>query len=124
MTDHIQKRVLIAEDERSYSRALTLKLQNAGLEVEAVMNGEEALAALEKSHFDLLLCDLIMPKMNGFQVLEAVQKRDAPVPVIILSNLNQEDDKVRTKGLGAIDYIVKSDTALAAVIEKVIAFLG
>src|SRR3989344_909687 len=117
------KRILIAEDEKAYSRALALKLQNAGFEVETAANGEEALATIVKSHFDLVLCDLIMPKMNVFAMLEAVQKQSTPVPVIILSNLNQEEDKKRTKDLGSVDFIVKSDTSLAVIVARVVDFL-
>lgn len=118
------KRILIAEDEKAYSRALSLKLQNAGFEIEVAENGEEALAALKKSHFDLVLCDLIMPKMNGFVVLEEIKKLGLEVPIIVLSNLSQADDEKKVRALGAVDFLAKSSIQIAEVINKVHGFLN
>lgn len=118
------KRILIAEDEKAYSRALSLKLQNAGFEIEVAENGEEALVALKKSHFDLVLCDLIMPKMNGFVVLEEIKKLGLEVPIIVLSNLSQADDEKKVRALGAVDFLAKSSIQIAEVINKVHEFLN
>ena len=64
MPDNKLKKILIAEDERAYSRALVLKLQNAGFEAESAENGEVALEMIKKSNYDLILSDLVMPKMK------------------------------------------------------------
>lgn len=119
MSDKQPKRILIAEDEKAYSRALVLKLQNAGFEAESVENGEEALEAIKKGHFDLLLCDLVMPKMNGFQVLEEIKKQGLNIPAIVLSNLSQADDEKKGRGAGAVDFMIKSNTPIVNVIAKV-----
>ncbi|OGZ05195.1 MAG: hypothetical protein A2845_02645 [Candidatus Lloydbacteria bacterium RIFCSPHIGHO2_01_FULL_49_22] len=114
-----KKRILIAEDERAYSRALVLKLQNSGFYAESVPNGEEALSLIERSHFDLLVCDLIMPIVNGFEVLERLQKKNNKIPILVLSNLSQEEDEKKARSLGATDFISKSDTPIAEVIRRV-----
>lgn len=119
MAEEKSKRILIVEDEKSYARALTLKLQNAGFEVATAGDGEAALALAEDGSFDLILCDLIMPKMNGFAFLEALATKKVKTPVIALSNLGQEDDEKKVQALGAVDLLSKSNMTLAGVIDRV-----
>lgn len=119
MSDNQPKRILIAEDEKAYSRALVLKLQNAGFEAESVENGEEAIEAIKKGSFDLLLSDLVMPKMNGFQLLEEIKKQGFNIPVIGLSNLSQVDDEKKMREAGAVDFLSKSNTPIINVITAV-----
>lgn len=111
--------ILVAEDEKAYSRALVLKLQKNGFVVESATNGEEALELLSKQKFDLLILDLIMPKLNGFAVLEELKKLNNTVPVIVLSNLNQEEDVKKVKALGAKMSIEKSNTSISDIIKIV-----
>ena len=113
------KRILIAEDEKAYSRALVLKLKNSGFEAESTENGEEALAAIAKGGFDLLLCDLVMPKVNGFTVLEEIKKQNIDLPVVILSNLSQTTDEKKARDLGAVEFLAKSNITLAEVVTKI-----
>lgn len=123
MTENNQKKsILIAEDEKAYSRALVLKLQNAGYDAVSVANGEEALEAIKNNKYDLLLCDLLMPKMNGFQVLEEIKKQNLNIPVIGLSNLSQADDEKKMRSAGAVDFMSKSNTPIIEVITKVSKF--
>ena len=67
----------------------------------------------------MLILDLVMPKKDGFYVLTELRKLAIPTPVIVTSNLGQEEDKKRAKDLGALDYLIKSDTTLAAIIERI-----
>ncbi|PWB39147.1 MAG: hypothetical protein C3F02_00820 [Parcubacteria group bacterium] len=115
----VKYKVLIAEDEKPMAKALQLKLSNVGFDVRVAGNGEEALAALEKEQFDIMLLDLVMPKLDGFGTLQAIAAKKIKVPVIITSNLSQEEDKARTRELGAVDYIVKSDTPINQIVETV-----
>lgn len=117
------QKILIAEDERSIAKALQIKLSLSGFEVETVVNGEEAFKLLKEKKFDLLLLDIMMPKMDGFSVMEAMKKSKIKTPIIILSNLSQEDDAERAKKLGAVDFFIKSNTPLADILEKVNKFL-
>ncbi len=114
-----KKKVLIAEDEKPMARALELKLNNSGVMAKAVFNGEEALAELKKEQYDLLLLDLMMPKLDGFGVLEALKEENSDLPIIVSTNLSQEADISRARELGAKDYFVKSDTPIVEVVEKV-----
>ncbi|MFZ2310850.1 MAG: response regulator [Patescibacteria group bacterium] len=118
------KRLLLAEDERAIAKALTLKLSLSGFEIETVTNGEDAISALKNKKFDLLLLDIMMPKMDGFTVMEEMKKMKNKTPVIILSNLSQEDDAKRAKELGAVDFFIKSNTPLTEIISKINKFLN
>ena len=113
------KKILIAEDEKPMARALELKLNSAGFQAKAVYNGQEALDILKKEPFDLLLTDLIMPVMDGFKLLEELKKTGSKIPVIISTNLSQEEDKKRVMDLGAADYFVKADIPINDVVKKV-----
>ena len=117
------KKILIIEDEKPIARALELKLVHAGFEAKAVFNGEDGVALFQKETFDLILLDLIMPKMDGFKVLEALKEKKIETPVIILSNLSQEDDERRAKALGAKEFFIKSNTPIATIVEKIERFL-
>jgi DNA-binding response OmpR family regulator len=123
MTKNTPKKLLLAEDERAIAKALQLKLSLSGFEVEVASNGEEALALIKTKKFDLLLLDIMMPKMDGFTVMEEMKKLKNKTPVIVLSNLSQEDDADRAKKLGAVDFCIKSNTPLAEIIEKIKKFL-
>ncbi len=102
------KRILIVDDEPDVRRAvrLTIQLQEPEWEVLEAENGEAGLLKVEQEHPDLVLLDLIMPGMNGFETLEQI-RLFSDVPVIILTVRDDELDKVRGLELGADDYIVK-----------------
>lgn len=113
------KKILIAEDEKPIAKALELKLQHEGFDVTTVFNGEEALEYLEKGTFAILLLDLVMPKVDGFKVLETLQIKKNSTPVFILSNLSQQEDEVKAKKLGAQGFFIKSNTPLAQIVSEV-----
>jgi len=113
------KRVLVVEDEKPIARALELKLNRSGFEAKAVFGGEDALKALKKEKFHLIVLDLIMPKIDGFAVLSKLKARKDKTPVIVITNLGQEEDLRRAKKLGALDYFVKSDTPIADIVEHI-----
>lgn len=120
------KYILIAEDEEAYARVLKYKLEEEGFKVATVINGGKALTAVHTKKPDLLLLDLIMPVMDGFDVLEKwhADPELRKVPVIVLSNLGQEEDIQRTKKLGAKDYFIKTDINIVDVIEKIKKYLS
>ena len=113
------KSILIAEDERPMATALGLKLRSVGFETTLVYDGESVIAAVQKTPFDLILLDLVIPKKDGFSVLAELKKLKITIPVIVSSNLSQEEGITRAKELGARDYFIKSDTTLAEIVEKV-----
>lgn len=117
------KKILIIEDEKPIARALELKLAHAGFETKTVFNGKDGAELLQKETYKLILLDLVMPKMDGFKVLEMLNEKKITTPVIVLSNLSQKDDEKRAKALGAKEFFIKSNTPIATIVERVIQFL-
>ncbi|MCA9364010.1 response regulator [Candidatus Kaiserbacteria bacterium] len=113
------KNILVIEDEKPMAKALELKLTHSGFAVTVAHNGEDGLTHAAKEQFDLILCDLVMPKADGFQVLETLKERNTTTPVIILTNLSQDEDQQKVFELGAKGFLVKSDTPVAAIVEEV-----
>lgn len=113
------KRVLIVEDEKPLSHALMLKLQHEGFDVTGASNGQECLDFIESQPFDVVLLDLMMPTMDGFQVLATLQKKPKMPTVFVLSNLSQHEDEERVLSLGAKKFFIKSDTPLTTIVEEV-----
>jgi DNA-binding response OmpR family regulator len=113
------KKVLVAEDERPVAKALQLKLQNEGFDVDVAYNGNEAIDKLKKEKFNLMILDLIMPKLDGFGVLEEMKDKGIKVNTIVASNLSQDEDIKKAKKLGAKDFFVKADTPISKIIEFV-----
>lgn len=113
------KKILIAEDDKPMARAMELKLIKSGYNVKIAFNGEEALKMIETGNFDLVLLDLIMPKKDGFSVLTELKAKGNQTPIIVSSNLGQEEDFQKARELGAKDYFVKSDTPITEVVEHV-----
>lgn len=113
------KRVLIVEDEKPLSRALELKLSAVGFTVTVATNGQEALQLLETGEFDVMLLDLMMPTVDGFQVLQQMKSAAHQPVVFVLSNLSQHEDEERVLSLGAKKFFIKSDTPLSTIVEEV-----
>jgi CheY-like chemotaxis protein len=115
------RRILVAEDDRFLRKAAEMALKRRGYTVLTAADGEEALRAARSVLPDLILLDLIMPKLNGFDVLQAL-KKDAPtahIPVIILSNLGQDRDVQQAMDAGATAYFIKTDLSLQALVQRV-----
>jgi two-component system, OmpR family, response regulator len=100
-------RILIAEDDAALSEALRFTLVQAGYAVDHVAHGAAADEALKGEGFGLLILDLGLPKLDGFEVLRRLRKHNATLPVLILSGREQPEDKVTGLDLGADDYLVK-----------------
>jgi len=112
-------KILIADDERSIARALNLKLTHMGFDSKIVYNGRDAIDSLQNDNFDLLILDLIMPKLDGYGVLAELKEKGIKIPVIVASNLSQPEDINKAKEMGAVDFFIKSDTPVVAVVEKI-----
>ena len=115
----MSKRILIVEDDRPMTKALELKLTSVGFDAEPAADGKEALDILKKEKFDLIILDLVLPEVNGFEVLKELKKRKNKTPIIVLTNLGQEEDVKRVKDMGARDYFIKSNTTLAEFIKHI-----
>ena len=114
------KKILIAEDEDVLSNVLKDRFEAEGWEVTVAKDGIEAVEKINKSNFDLVLLDLLMPKKDGFEVLKEV--KDNPelknLPIIVLSNLGGDDDIKKALALGAKDYFVKTQHPMSEIVEK------
>ncbi len=120
MDDKKTKRILIVEDEKPLSHALELKLRNEGFETFAATNGQEAVEAVKQQDYDVMLLDLMMPTMDGFQVLQQIQALGKQLPtVFVLSNLSQREDEEKVLALGAKKFFIKSDTSLSTIVDEV-----
>lgn len=112
---------MVAEDEPILLKALNLELLSAGYEVLSATNGKAALEVIEKERPALVLLDILMPELTGFEVLEKLQANPQlkKIPVIILSNLGQEEEIKKGLALGAKDYYIKASTDLETITQKV-----
>lgn len=113
------KKILIAEDEKPLANALELKISKEGFEVVRANNGRDALNLLLRGDISVAILDLIMPQMDGFGVLASLQEEKTKTKIIILSNLAQNEDVIRAKKLGALEYFVKSDTSISSIVEEI-----
>lgn len=104
-------RLLIAEDERSLARALNVILTKNGYSADVVYDGAAALEYAETENYDGMILDVMMPKLDGFEVLRAIRKQGNRVPVLILTAKAEVDDKVEGLDSGANDYLTKPFSA-------------
>jgi len=111
--------ILVVEDEKPMANALKMKLESNGFHVDIANEGNEALEALDNTDYAIMLLDIVMPHMDGFDVLENVNERESSPRVIVLSNLSQEEDKQKAQKLGAEEYYVKSNTSISDIVDHV-----
>lgn len=121
MAQNNSKKIAIIEDERILLKALKTELSSEGFEVISATDGETGIELIKKEKPDLLLLDLVLPRIDGFEVLKRIKKdsKVKDVPVLILSNLGQDENIERGMKLGAVDYFVKASTDLATIAEKI-----
>ena len=100
-------KILVVEDDRDLNRYASLSLRSRGYEVVCCYDGAEALEQLEKSKFDLVLTDIMMPKVDGFALAESVRREDSVTPIIFMSAKDDKPSKMFGYTLGADDYITK-----------------
>jgi DNA-binding response OmpR family regulator len=116
------RRVLVVEDDPSIALGLTINLQGEGYEVLSAEDGEQALAVARQERPDLVILDIMLPKMNGLQVLQTIRDEGLLMPIIVLSARTGEMDKVAGLELGAEDYVAKP-FSLAELLARVRAAL-
>ena len=119
-------KILLVEDDRFLIKAVYTKLTQKGFEVVLANDGDEAISKAKTEKPEIVLLDMVLPKKSGFEVLRELKgnPETASIPVFILSNLAQDQDIQEGKALGAEDYIVKSNTSLSAIVDKVANFLA
>lgn len=115
------KKILLVEDEELIQKLLQRRLGAEGFEVMSAKDGQEGLAAMRQTRPDVVLLDIVMPRKNGFQVLEEMQKDEnlRNIPAIIISNSGQPVELDRAKQLGAKDWLIKTEFDPQEVTEKI-----
>ena len=115
------KKILIIEDEEVLLGLLQKKLESEGYQVFTALDGEAGLEKMKKELPDLILLDIVMPKKDGFQVMEEMHDHEQlkTIPIVIISNSGQEVELERAKSLGAKDWLIKTEFDPMEVIEKV-----
>ena len=121
-----EKKILLVEDDDGLANVYKMRLETEGFTVRRVPNGEDALAAAIEFKPDLIVLDVMMPKVSGFDVLDILRNtpETANVKVVMLTALSQDTDKEKAEKLGADDYMVKSQVVIADVVERIKHHLG
>jgi CheY-like chemotaxis protein len=120
------KKILLIEDEELIIKLLSKKLDAAGYDVALAMNGQEGIEKMRQNIPDLVLLDIVMPRMGGFEVMAEMKKDEklAKIPVIIISNSGQPLELERAKELGAADWLVKTEFDPKEVADKIQKYIG
>lgn len=121
-----KKKILLVEDDEALSAVYRSRLELEGFEVQEVKNGEDALSSAVQFKPDLILLDVMMPKISGFDVLDILRNTPttANIRVIMLTALSQPKDKEKAESLGVDDYLVKSQVVISDVVERIRYHLG
>lgn len=116
-----RRKVLLVEDDEGLAQVYITRLEVEGFEVRRVPNGEDALATAIEFKPDLILLDVMMPKVNGFDVLDIL--RNTPetvnVKIVMLTALSQDADRKKAEEMGADDYLVKSQVVISDVVDRI-----
>jgi len=120
-SDNSKKKILLVEDDDALANVYMIRLEAEGFEIRRVANGEDALAAAQEYRPDLIILDVMMPKVSGFDVLDILRNtpQTANIKVIMLTALSQDSDRQRAEQLGADDYLVKSQVVIADVVDHI-----
>ena len=117
------KNILIIEDDRFLRELIAQKLTKENYNISEAVDGEEGVKKIKEEKPDLVLLDLILPSIDGFEVLSRVKEDPdqdvSKIPVIILSNLGQREDTERGMKLGAVDFLIKAHFTPGEIIEKI-----
>lgn len=120
-------KILLVEDDQILAKLYQTKLQREGFETDIAYDGQEGLDKMKTFRPDLVILDLIMPKVDGLAFLARIKEDSEAVkkaaPILVLSNLGQESDIKKAMGLGATSFFIKADISLSQMVEKVKEYL-
>jgi len=114
-------KILVVEDDKFLRELITQKLSREGYDVKEAVDGEDGVVKVKKEKPDIILLDLILPGIDGFEVLAKIKEDSETknIPVVILSNLGQREDVERGLKLGAVDFLIKAHFTPGEIIEKI-----
>jgi DNA-binding response OmpR family regulator len=121
MNNVSQIKILLIEDDPFLSSMYTTKFESDNFIVTAAEDGDKGLAMAEAENPNIILLDIMLPKMDGFEVLKKIKSnpRISQIPVILLTNLNQKEEIEKGMNLGAADYLIKAHFLPSEVVEKI-----
>ena len=119
------KKILLVEDDQFLGSLMKNRFVKEGFDITWTTNGDDAIAKLKEAPHDLILMDIILPGASGFEVMEKIvaEPQVGSTPIIVISNLGQQSDITRGKELGAVAYLVKADTPIDILVQRVREFL-
>ncbi len=122
----MSKRILIVEDDSFIEELTAKKLEKAGYEVIAVQNGKDALMKANEDHLDLVICDLVIPNMDGFEVIRQMRamEKTRETPIAVFSNLADSDALDKATKAGATKFLIKANFSLSDVVMEVENLIG
>lgn len=120
------KTVMVVEDDNFLSDAYRVKFENSGYEVSHAADGESAFKMIKQNPPDVIILDLLLPKMDGFEVLQKIKATDelSKIPVLIATNYPEKENLARAKEFGADDLFIKSEIAISDLIDRCNELLG
>lgn len=118
------KKIIIIEDELILAEALKERLTNSGYDIFVAYNGEDGLDRIKKNKPDLLILDILLPGINGYDVMRKLQEEKIDIPILVVSNSGQPVEIEKSREMGVIDFIVKVDFSLEDVERKVKGIIG
>jgi two-component system response regulator ResD len=126
MDTGVSKKILLAEDDEFLSALIKNRLERENFEVKIVTNGDNVISTVKEFKPNLVLLDIILPGMLGFEILEEMQKDPVlkKLPFMVMSNLGQESDIKKAKDLGAVDYFIKAHVLIEDLIKSIKTFLA
>lgn len=115
------KKILIIEDDTFLSEMYANKLSQSNFEVEVALDGQQGLEKIKEAKPDLILLDIVLPKIDGFEILRQVKAdpKLKKIPIVLLTNLGQQSDLEKGLSLGADEYIIKAHFSPTAVVTKI-----
>lgn len=122
----LDKKILIVEDDFPMAHVLKLKLTGLGFQVDHAPNGEQAMEYIGKNPYDIILLDLRLPKKSGFEIIQEIRANPQwkDLKIFVLSNLGQKEDLDKALELGADSYLIKADTSIHSLLEKITALIA
>jgi len=117
----IKKKILLVEDDPLIIKIYSSRLEQDGFEVEVASRGNEVLRKLKEQKYDLVLLDLVLPELTGFEILEKIRKEKefSDLKVLVLSNLGEKENISKANRFGVVDYLVKARYTPREVVEEV-----
>ncbi len=115
------EKILVVEDDKFLRELISRKLSDEGFDITQAVDGEDGIEKIKQVKPDLILLDLILPSIDGFEVLSRIKEDPsvASIPVIILSNLGQKEEIEKGLSLGAVDFLIKAHFTPGEIIDKI-----